>query len=134
MLHTVYHIYIIIYIIYIIFCIYSVVKYENNYSVTEKQCFILYRYFQKNIHVIAEAMATVLPAIKQAASKPFGSPQHSMNMPAVQVDKATKKSKQAGPAAVVVRPVLNKKERELQQRMLAARAKLPELTEWQTDG
>jgi len=81
--------------------------------------------------VIAVAMATVLPVIKQAASKPLSSPQRSM--PATQGDRATKKSKQTGPAAVVVRPMLNKKEQELQERMLAARAKLPELTEWQTD-
>lgn len=88
-------------------------------------------YLQKDPTIIAVAMATMLPAIKQAASKPFGSPQHSI--PATQRDKATKKSKQTGPAAVIVRPMLNKKEHELQERMLAARAKLPELTEWQTD-
>ena len=76
-------------------------------------------------------MATMLPAIKQAASKPLGNPQHSM--PVIQGDKGATTSKRMGPAAVVVRQMLNKKEQELQERMLAARAKLPELNEWQTD-
>jgi len=40
---------------------------------------------------------------------------------------------QTGSSAVVLRKMLNKKEQELQERRLAARAKLPQLTEWQTD-
>lgn len=76
-------------------------------------------------------MAMMLPAIKQPASKLLNSPQRSL--PATQGDKVTKKSKGTGPPVVVVRQVMNKKEQELQERRLAARAKLPELTEWQTD-
>jgi len=77
-------------------------------------------------------MATMLPAIKSAASKPLvSSPRRSV--PETQVNNGTKKSKPTGPATVVVRQMLNKKEQELKERRLAARAKLPELTEWQTD-
>ena len=77
-------------------------------------------------------MATMLPVIKQAANKPLvSSPQRSY--PAVQDNKATKKSMQTGSSAVVLRKMLNRKEQELQERRLAARAKLPQLTEWQTD-
>lgn len=79
----------------------------------------------------AVAMATVLPAIKQPTSKPLSSPQRTL--PAMQGDKLMKKFKGTGPPVVVVRHTMNKKEHELQERRLAARAKLPELTEWQTD-
>jgi len=75
-------------------------------------------------------MATTLPAIKQPASKPLrGIQQHTLP------DKTKNKSKEtAAPApVVVVRRVMNKKELDLEQRRLAARAKLPQLTEWQTD-
>jgi len=76
-------------------------------------------------------MASMLPAIKQPVGKPFSSPQCSLL--ATQSDKATKTSKKTGPPVVVLRHTMNKKEQELQERRLAARAKLPELTEWQTD-
>jgi len=77
-------------------------------------------------------MATVLPIISQPASKPLSSPH--CNVPAIQSDKATNKSKQtSGPPVVVAHRVLNKKEQELEQRRMADRAKLPKLTEWQTD-
>jgi len=79
-------------------------------------------------------MATMLPVIKQAANKPLVSGPQQLSFPAVQGDKVGQKSKQmAGSPVVVVRRMMNKKEHELQQRMLAARAKLPQLTEWQTD-
>jgi len=77
-------------------------------------------------------MATVLPVIKQADSKPLVST-HQHSLTAAQGDRATKKCTQTGSPVVVVRQMLNKKEYELQERRLAARAKLPELTEWQTD-
>jgi len=76
-------------------------------------------------------MATVLPIIKQPASKPLASNQ--CNVPATQIVKATKKAKGTDPPVVVVRRMMNKKEQELEERRLAARTKLPELTEWQTD-
>jgi len=79
-------------------------------------------------------MATMLPVIKQSTNKPLvSSPQRSYPAVQVQDNKATKKSLQTGSTAVVLRKMLNKKEQELQERRLAARAKLPQLTEWQTD-
>jgi len=76
----------------------------------------------------------MLPVITQAANKPVVSGPQQRAFPAVQGDKAAKKSKQtAGSPVVVVRQMMNRKEHELQQRRLAARAKLPQLTEWQTD-
>jgi len=75
----------------------------------------------------AITMATMLPVIKPLVSSP------GRSCPAVQDNKVTKKSMQTGSSAVVLRKMLNKKEQELQERRLAARAKLPQLTEWQTD-
>jgi len=72
-------------------------------------------------------MATTLPAINQPASKPLGTVLATLG------DKASMKSKRTTPTSVFVRPKLNKKEQELQEQRLAARAKLPDLTEWQTD-
>jgi len=79
----------------------------------------------------AVRMATMLPAIKQPVSKPLGNPQRSLLV--APSDKATNKTKLTGYPVVVVRHKTNKKEHELQERRLAARAKLPDLTEWQTD-
>jgi tetratricopeptide (TPR) repeat protein len=90
-------------------------------------------------------MATTLPAINASVSKqPSYGVQHQLDLqlqppPSLPPDKAvlvnvskTQKIQPMGPPKIAVRQLMNRKEQEWEQRMLASRAKLPNLSERQT--
>lgn len=68
-------------------------------------------------------MAATLPLIATQAGKLPKSAQYENK----------KHSKPVSQPVIAIRQMMNRKEVQLQERRLAARAKLPELSEWQTN-